>query len=199
MEKKIIVLATSNQHKVKEMNFLLSKYGYKIISLDDLNLKIDKEETGKTFKDNALIKARDISEKTSYPVIADDSGLSINALNGFPGIYSARFMEDKSHKEKCIALNEMLKDTDDKSCSFFCAVAYIDKANNIEKVFIGETKGRLMPEYDDNAIDKFGYDPCFFSNDLGKTFGSSTPEEKGSVSHRSRAINLLIEFLEGKK
>ena len=199
MEKKIIVLATSNQHKVTEMNFLLSKYGYKIISLSDLNLKIDKEETGKTFQENALIKARDISSKTNYPVLADDSGLSINALNGFPGIYSARFLGDATDKEKCDALNEKLKDFQDKSCSFFCALAYIDKTNNIEKVFLGETKGRLMPKYDENAIDKFGYDPCFYSLDLGKTFGMSTPEEKASVSHRSRAINKLIDFLVGEK
>lgn len=199
MEEKILVLASENHHKVSEMNFLLSKYGYKVISLAELNLKIEHEETGSTFEENALIKARDIASKASYPVLADDSGLSINALDGFPGIYSARFLGDKSHKEKCAALNEKLNGNPDKSCSFFCCVAYIDKKKNIEKVFVGETKGLLMPEYDDNAIDKFGYDPCFYSTELNKSFGMCTPEEKSSVSHRSRAINKLIEFLVGEK
>ena len=192
---KTIVFASSNYHKVNEINLLLNPYGFKVLSLNELNLKIDAEESGSTFKDNALIKARDIASKTSYPVLADDSGLSINALDGFPGVYSARFMEKSNYSDKCDELNKMLNGNKDRSCSFFCALAYIDKKNNIEKTFIGETKGLLMEKYDETSTDKFGYDPCFYSLELKKIFGHSTSKEKNSVSHRYKAVKQFIEYI----
>ena len=95
-----IVLATNNKHKLEEFNAMFSSYNVEVISLSDAGIVCDPEENGETFKDNALIKAREISKFTNYPVVSDDSGLVINALNGFPGVYSARFMEGHSYDEK---------------------------------------------------------------------------------------------------
>lgn len=190
-----LVFASSNPHKVEEIQLLLKPYGFNVMSIKDLDLKIEVEESGLTFSENALIKASDIAKKTIYPVLADDSGLSINALDGFPGIYSSRFMENSSYIEKCKVLNEKLKGKEDRSCSFFCALAYVDNKNNISKVFLGETKGLFEKEYDETSTDKFGYDPCFYSLELKKIFGHATKEEKNSVSHRYKAVRKFIEYI----
>ncbi|MFA6830238.1 MAG: RdgB/HAM1 family non-canonical purine NTP pyrophosphatase [Bacilli bacterium] len=196
MEKKI-VFASHNENKVSEIREMLSPLGYEVLSLKDLGLVIDAEELSPSFEGNSRIKALDIAFKTSYPVIADDSGLAVDALNGFPGVRSARFMEGKSYQEKCEALISMLKDYENKDASFFTAIIYLDKKYGIDKCFMGQCQGRIMPSWDDGAPDKFGYDPVFYSYDLKKTFGRASSEEKNSVSHRGRAMKQLIDFLSG--
>lgn len=192
---KTIVFATSNEEKVREIREMLSPYGFKVISLKDLGLKVEAEEVADNFEDNARIKALDIISKTDYPVLSDDSGLGIHALNGFPGVHSSRFMEGHSYEEKCLALFDMLKDKEDRSATFYCAIVYVDKKLGLDKSFIGTTDGLITDVWDEGAPDKFGYDPVFFSKDLNKTFGRSTPEEKDAVSHRGRALEKLIAFL----
>lgn len=187
-----IVLATHNLNKVKEVKEILKDHT--IISLKDLGITPKCKESGISFEENSLIKAREITAYTSYPVIADDSGLCIDALNGFPGIYSARFLEDKTYAEKNKEIINILKDTKNRKAHFTSAISFIDKENNIEKTFIGIAEGIIIDEYKDSP-NGFGYDPIFYSNELKKTFGEATKEEKNSVSHRYKALKKLSEYL----
>ena len=194
--KKVIVFATSNKNKVKEVKEMVEPFDIEILSLSDLNLEVTHPEDSETFEGNAKIKAEDIASKCDYPVLSDDSGLSINALNGFPGVHSARFMEGKPYVEKNRAILEMMKDIKDRRASFYTAMAYIDKKNGVEKVFFGENAGEITTDLDPNPVSGFGYDPIFYSYDLNKTFGQATSEEKDSVSHRGRALREFIKYLE---
>lgn len=192
---KTIVFATSNEHKAREIKEMLEPLGYKVLTLKDINVSMEAEEISEEFEGNARIKALDIVCKCDYPVLADDSGLAIHALNGFPGVHSARFMEGHTYEEKCLAIIDMLKDKEDKSATFYSVLVYVDKKHGIDKAFIGQAEGKITDVWDGDAPDQFGYDPVFFDNDLGKTFGRSTPEEKDSVSHRGRALAKLVDFL----
>ena len=122
---KTFVLATENENKVSEFRLALKDTPFKIKSLKDLGLSLDVEEVGTTFEENAILKAKYISKFTKYPVIADDSGLELRALNGFPGINSHRFMEGSTYEEKGAALNEMLAPYSDKGARFVCAIALV--------------------------------------------------------------------------
>lgn len=196
---KTIVFASSNLDKVREVKEVLEPYGYKILSLKDLNLEVTHPEDAETFEGNSKIKAEDIAMKCDYPVLSDDSGLSIDTLDGFPGVHSARFMEGHDYKEKNQALLDMLKDKENRKASYFTVMTYIDKSKNIEKVFPGENAGEIALTIDENPINGFGYDPIFFSYDLNKTFSRATPEEKDAVSHRGKALQKVLEFLKTNK
>ncbi|MFA6861689.1 MAG: RdgB/HAM1 family non-canonical purine NTP pyrophosphatase [Bacilli bacterium] len=193
--KRTIVFATSNKNKVKEVKEMLAPLDIDLLTLKDLNLEITAIETETTFEGNALIKARDIASKCSYPVLADDSGLSIEAFGGFPGVHSARFMEGQPYPDKCQALIRMLENDRDRKASYFDAMVYIDSAKKIEKTVVGRTDGEITKTYDENAPYGFGYDPIFYSYELKKTFGRSTPSEKDSISHRGRALQQMLDFL----
>lgn len=190
-----IVFATSNEGKLKEIKEMLEPLGYIILSLKDLNLEVTHPEDSETFEGNSKIKAEDIANKCSYPVLSDDSGLMIEALNGFPGVHSARFLEGHSYDEKNQALIDMLKDKDNHKAKYVTVLTYIDKSKNIEKCFYGTNEGELTTTIDRNPINGFGYDPIFYSYDLKKTFSQATPEEKDSCSHRGRALHEFIKFL----
>ncbi len=192
---KTIVFASSNQDKVREVREVLEPLGYQVLSLKDLNLEVTHPEDSETFEGNSKIKAEDIAGKCDYPVLSDDSGLSIDALDGFPGVHSARFMEGHSYHEKNQALIDMLKDKDNKKASYYTVMTYIDKKKGIEKTFPGENAGEITSTIDENPINGFGYDPIFYSYDLKKTFSQATPEEKDAVSHRGRALLKVVEFL----
>ena len=188
---KTIVFASSNNHKVNEINLLLNPYGFKVLSLNELNLKIDAEEFGSTFKDNALIKARDIASKTSYPVLADDSGLCVNALNWEPWVYSARYgwwhWNDAANRAK------LLKNLEWKSGrSAYIVCCLVEMFPDWTYIYSEwKTYGTILEE---EIWDKsFGYDCVFLSNELHKSFWEATNEEKNSVSHRWRAIAGLLE------
>lgn len=188
-----IVIATNNPNKVEEYRQMFASISnIKLFSLKDENIHIEIEENGKTFKENSLIKAETISKFTNKFVLADDSGLEIEALDNFPGIYSARFMEGRPYKEKWAAIFEMLKNKENKNAQFHCAITFITPAKE-KYVFEGIEKGYITEKIE--GENGFGYDPIFFSNSLNKTFGNATEEEKNAVSHRGKAFSQLLEFI----
>ncbi len=192
-----IVLATSNQHKLAEYQKLLPDY--QIITLQDIGFTDDIEENGTTFVENALIKAQTIHdflpEPKEYIVVAEDSGLAVDSLDGAPGVYSARYAG--GHGNDVANRAKLLHELSGKprTAKFICAIAIVYPDNTSESV-IGETFGSITEvEHGDNG---FAYDSLFYSDDLHKTFGEATEEEKNSVSHRGRAIQKLREKLENK-
>lgn len=188
-----IVIATNNPNKVEEYRQMFASISnIKLFSLKDENIHIEIEENGKTFKENSLIKAESISKLTDKFVLADDSGLEIEALDNFPGIYSARFMEGRPYKEKWAAIFEMLKNKENKNAQFHCAITFITPSKE-KYVFEGIEKGHITEKIE--GENGFGYDPIFFSNSLNKTFGNATEEEKNAVSHRGKAFSQLLEFI----
>ena len=188
-----IVIATNNPNKVEEYRQMFASISnIKLFSLKDENIHIEIEENGKTFKENSLIKAEAISKFTNKFVLADDSGLEIEALDNFPGIYSARFMEGRPYKEKWAAIFEMLKNKENKNAQFHCAITFITPTKE-KYVFEGIEKGYITEKIE--GENGFGYDPIFFSNSLNKTFGNATEEEKNAVSHRGKAFSQLLEFI----
>ncbi|MFA5486103.1 MAG: RdgB/HAM1 family non-canonical purine NTP pyrophosphatase [Bacilli bacterium] len=190
--KKKLVIATHNENKVKEFKEIFKDTNYEILSLHDINFHDAIIEDGSTFQDNALIKALAVHHITKLPVIADDSGLSISALEGFPGVNSARFMEEFTYTEKNLKIIEMLKDHSDKSAKFIAAIALVG-LTNFPQVFVGEVKGLIINE--ERGTNGFGYDPIFFYPDYQKTFAELTISEKKSISHRGVASELLLKFL----
>ncbi len=190
--KKKLVIATHNENKVKEFKEIFKDTNYEILSLHDINFHDAIIEDGSTFQDNALTKALAVHHITKLPVIADDSGLSISALEGFPGVNSARFMEEFTYTEKNLKIIEMLKDHSDKSAKFIAAIALVG-LTNFPQVFVGEVKGLIINE--ERGTNGFGYDPIFFYPDYQKTFAELTISEKKSISHRGVASELLLKFL----
>lgn len=191
---KIIILASNNKDKVKEVKEILK--GYDIISMKEAGIDVDIEENGTTFEENALIKARAIMKLTGQITMADDSGLEIDYLNKAPGVYSARFMgHDTSYDIKNKALIQKLEGVkgSDRSGRFVCAIAVcfpdgreIVKRGTMEGLIAEEIKG-------DNG---FGYDPIVYLPEYGKTSGELAPEEKNKISHRGKALALIKEELD---
>ena len=188
---KKIILASNNEHKIKEFKDILNNY--EIISLKDIGYNDDIVEDGKTFLENATIKADTIhkflkEKKKNYIVISDDSGLSVDSLNGEPGIFSARYAgvhgNNKANRDKLI---KKLKGKE-KKAHFECTIVMI-YPNGEHKSFYGQTEGVIIEE--EKGKTDFGYDCIFYSTELNKTFGEATEEEKNKVSHRGRAIEKL--------
>lgn len=189
-----IILASSNEHKIKEFKEIFSND--QVLSLKDINYTEEIEETGETFLENSLIKAKTISaylkeKNINASVIADDSGLCVNSLNGMPGVYSARYAgghgNNKENRNKL--LNE-LKYKKDRSAYFVCClVEYFPNDTYIHVE--GRSEGYILNE--ETGDTSFGYDCLFFSTDINKCFGVASAEEKNSVSHRGRAIQKLLE------
>ena len=181
-----MVLASQNQHKLEEMQEILSAYGIEVVRESDLGLSLTVEETGTTFEENALIKARAVMEASGLPAIADDSGLCVDALNGAPGIYSARYggpeLDDPG---RCRLLLENMRGMPDRRCRFVCAVCCAFPGGETVTA-LGECAGTLA--YAPRGESGFGYDPIFFFPDLKKTFAELTPQEKHAVSHRGAAL-----------
>lgn len=189
-DKKIIVLASGNKHKVKEIRELLPEF--EIISCLEAGFVGDIEENGLTFYDNALIKAKTVSTALNLPALADDSGICVEALNGEPGIYSARYAGDGVDKHNNELLLKNMQGKENRKAKFVCCMVYY-KPNGEIITASGETCGEILDkEYGENG---FGYDPLFFSYDLNKCMGLATDAEKNSVSHRFRAIEGIKEKL----
>jgi XTP/dITP diphosphohydrolase len=187
-----IVLASNNEHKLKEFKKILTEY--EILSLKDIDFNEDIEETGTTFLENSLIKAETIhnylkDKNEEYIVIADDSGLCVESINNEPGIYSARYSgvhgDSKANRKKLI---EKLQGKDRKAY-FLCSIV-VYYPDGKYKSFEGRTYGKIIDE--ERGDTGFGYDSIFLSDDLGKTFGEATEEEKNKVSHRGRAIEEMV-------
>ena len=190
MEK--IIVATNNSGKLREIKEILKDY--EIIGLKDLNLDIKIIEDGKTFKENALIKAKEVFKATNIPSIADDSGLCIDALNGFPGINTARFLgESASDEDRNNYILEKMKDNkeSERTAEVICSIAYVDSKN--EFVVEGVVKGKIP--YQKRGNNGFGFDPIF-ELENGKTLAELEDFEKNNVSSRKIALEKLKEILE---
>ena len=191
---KQIMLATANAHKAEEFAAMLKPLGYTVKTLLDLEEAIEIEETGTSFEENSLIKARVIHERLGIEVIADDSGLAVNALDGAPGIYSARFMgRDTSYDVKNQYIIDQCKDVNDRGCQFVCAIAYVT-ADGREYVFTGVVEGLVAEHIEGEG--GFGYDPMFYYPPYKTTLANVSEEQKNKVSHRGRALAKLIAFME---
>ena len=189
---KEIMIATSNAHKVKEFKTMLEPLGYQVKSLLDLDESIDIEENGTTFAKNAMIKAKTIYDLLHIEVLADDSGLCVDAMDGAPGIYSARFMgHDTSYAIKNRYIIEQCEGKD-RGCAFVCAIAYVDKEGN-GHVFEGEVRGTVAHEI--IGAKGFGYDPIFYYEPFHTTLANVSEEQKNEVSHRSRALAKFLSYL----
>lgn len=183
---KEIIVASSNLGKIEEFKEIVQ--GVNFISMREAGFTGAPEETGKTFKANAYIKAKAVYDELKRPVIADDSGLCVDALGGAPGVYSARFSGGDFKANRELLLKRM-DGISERRARFVCAVCYINEKG--ETLFgEGYTEGKILFEEIGNK--GFGYDSLFFSLDLQKSFGEADEEEKNSVSHRYRAICDLL-------
>lgn len=193
---KEIIVASTNEGKIKEIKAMLDQIGIEVKSLKDVfDEDIDIKENGQTFQENALIKAQTICGLIHKPVLADDSGLEVNALNGGPGIYSARFMgHDTSYDIKNQYIIDAVKGKD-RGARFVCAMALCipdEEPILIEEYFNGEINDKIEGE------NGFGYDPIFYVPELHKTSAMLTLEEKNQYSHRAKALKKLYEILKNK-
>ncbi len=186
-----LVFASSNQNKVAEIQKLFG-HKIKLLSLKDINCTEEIEETGKTFHENALIKARYVFEKYNYNCFGDDSGLEVEALNNEPGVYSARYAgepkNDANNTQKL--LNELDSKTNRSAC-FKTVIALV--IDGKEQFFEGEIKGQITLQPIGNG--GFGYDPVFIPNGYDRTFAQMSLEEKNVISHRAIATQKLIQYL----
>lgn len=190
-----LVLATNNAHKLSEIRQILGDRFEEILSLRDLGITQDIAETGSTLKENATIKATTIMKLTGLPTLADDTGLMVDALNGEPGVYSARYAgeqhDDKANVAKLLKNLEPYKGKERSAHFVTCMV--IAYPNGKIKSVEGRTDGEIT--YSPSGSNGFGYDPVFYSYDLKKVFAEATPEEKNSVSHRGRALAKIIPLI----
>ncbi len=190
-----IIIASNNKGKIKEFSDILTLLGFEVISLKDVGIDIDIEENGTTFQENAVIKARTIFEMTKTSVIADDSGLMVEYLNGAPGIYSHRYGgENATDDDKNQKILSELKDIPDekRKAKFVCSICYIDE-NGKEQFVNGECIGKIG--YEPKGENGFGYDPIFMYGD--KSFAEISSEEKNKVSHRAVALKSLYDIMKG--
>lgn len=190
-----LVIASNNKNKIREIKQIVGDKFTRIYSLKELGIEVEIEETGKTFFENSLIKAKAICEMTNMASLADDSGLMVDVLNGEPGVYSARFAgepcNDYENNQKLLKLLEKFS-YEQKTAKFVSSIVlYMPNGEYIEAD--GEVHGHILTEYHGNG--GFGYDPLFYSDELRKTFGEATREEKNSVSHRARALEALSKKL----
>ncbi|MBE7059986.1 MAG: XTP/dITP diphosphatase [Ruminococcaceae bacterium] len=184
-----IVAATNNKNKLREFKEILSPLGYQIVSLKDLGIEIEVEETGKTFEENSMLKAKAILEATGMASLADDSGLEVDALGGEPGIYSARYCEG-SDADRVAFLLDKMKDVPDgkRSARFVSAITLMFTDGDIVTAR-GTCEGKIAHE--PAGKNGFGYDPIFFVESYGKTFAELSPEQKNMISHRGNALSEL--------
>ena len=180
------VLATHNPGKLREMGEILKDFGIEVVSPRDLGITVDVEETGTTFAENAMLKAKAICKEANLPAIADDSGLCVDAINGAPGVYSARYGgEGLDDKGRYMLLLSSLRGAPTRAAHFACAVACAFP-NGDTLTAEGRCDGSIA--YAPLGEGGFGYDPVFLLPGTGKTFGQLTQEEKSAVSHRGRAL-----------
>jgi len=189
-----IVIASRNKHKIGELQALLSQYidGVTLLSLDDIGYKGDIEEDGSSFGENALIKAR-VAAGTGKIGVGDDSGLCVNALDGAPGIFSARYAgghgDDGANNQKLL---QELSDKNDRSAAFICTIACV-MPDGRQFCVEGRAEGVILEE--PSGENGFGYDPLFYYPPLDKSFAELTAEEKNQISHRARAVKAFAEAL----
>ena len=190
-----IIFATGNAGKMKEVREILKDLNVEVLSMKEAGIQADVEENGKTFQENAVIKAREIMKISGEVVLADDSGLEIDYLNKEPGIYSARYMgEDTSYRIKNGNLIERLQGVPDekRTARFVCAIAAAFPDGNVETTE-GTIEGRIG--YEEKGENGFGYDPIFYVPEFGCTTAELTGEQKNQISHRGKALEAMKEIL----
>lgn len=188
-----IVFASHNEGKIKEIKKLLAPYGIKVKSALDMDLP-DVEETGETFEENSLLKSRTIAKLVNKPCLADDSGLCVDALNGAPGVYSARYAPNRDFDkgmEKLLA--EMEKSPNKSRNAHFSCVISLAWPDGQYKVFAGKVDGKIALHK--MGVGGFGYDPLFVPEGFTSSFAQMSQEEKNKISHRGRAVEKLKDFL----
>lgn len=187
------ILASQNRHKLSEMQSILERYGIEVVLQSDVGLKVDVEETGTTFAENAMLKAKAVMAASGLPAIADDSGVCVDALNGAPGVYSARYggegLDDVGRYQ---LLLQNLRGAGSRTAHFTSAIACaFPNGDTLEAEGICPGTIAYAPQGDGG----FGYDPIFFLPELRKTYAQLTAEEKAAVSHRGKALEILDEKL----
>ena len=192
-----ILIATKNRGKVAEIGDLVKDLPVTFLSLDDVPNAPEVKEDGATFEENALKKARVMAMATSTVTLADDSGLCVDALDGRPGVFSARYAgEHATDAEKCARILEEMRDVpaELRSAQFICVIALV-APDGEEKLFRGVCEGRIT--FEPSGDQGFGYDPIFFDEESGRTFAEMDREEKNRISHRGRALRKFAEYLRG--
>ncbi len=195
-----VVLASSNQGKLRELGALLAPFDFQLLSQASLGLETP-PETGQTFAANALLKARYAAEATGLPALADDSGIEVDALGGRPGIYSARFAgEGASDADNLRKLLEELTDVHPpwRTARYQCVIAFVRAAEDPEPILAtGTWEGALISA--PRGLGGFGYDPIFVPSGLTRTAAEIDPQEKNSLSHRGQALRALVEQLHRRR
>ncbi|MCQ2740393.1 MAG: RdgB/HAM1 family non-canonical purine NTP pyrophosphatase [bacterium] len=191
-----LLVASNNPHKIHEYQEMFSGYEVKVHSPKELGINVNPDENGETYEANSLIKAKALAEFTKMPVIADDSGLNVVALDNFPGIHSSRFADScGGNKYANPKLIEKLRGFSDKSAFFTCVITLL----NVEKnpvVFKGICPGKILDKPEGKG--GFGYDPIFYSEEAKQCFGTAPEEIKNKYSHRAKAMEQLINYLKKK-
>ena len=191
-----VVLASKNKHKLEEISKITEKFGFDLVLQSELGVDIDVEETGSTFEENSFLKAEAVMKATGLPALADDSGIAVDALNGEPGIYSARYGFDDT-LDDWGRLQLLLKNTEhvpdgQRQAQFVCVITMVTPDGQCIQAR-GEIHGELTRE--PAGENGFGYDPIFFYPPLGKTTAELSSEEKNAVSHRGNALKVFYEKL----
>ena len=191
-----VVLASKNQHKLVEISRILEKLDIQLVLQSELGVDIDVEETGTTFEENSFLKAQAVMQATGLPALADDSGIAVDALNGRPGIYSARYGFDDT-LDDWGRLLLLLKNTEhvpdgQRQAQFVCVITLVTPQGEVIQAR-GEAHGELLRQAAGQG--GFGYDPIFYYPPFGKTFAEVTAEEKNQVSHRAVALKAMYEKL----
>ena len=192
-----VVLASQNKHKLEEISKITAKFDMELVLQSDLGVQIDVEETGTTFEENSLLKAKAVMEATGLPALADDSGIAVDALNGEPGVYSARYGGDES-LDDWGRLLLLLKNTEhvpdgQRQAKFVSVITMVTPEGRVIQAR-GEIHGELTREA--RGENGFGYDPIFYYPPQGKTTAELSPEEKNQGSHRAKALKVFYEKLQ---
>lgn len=182
-----VILASQNQHKLVELSAILSQLGFEIALESEYGLHVDVDETGTTFEENSLLKAEAVMKASGLPVLADDSGLMVDALDGAPGVYSARYGHKNSDAERIEYLLSNLKDVpaEQRTAKFVCVITCL-WPDGRKIAARGECPGQILLAPQGQG--GFGYDPVFYLPELQKTYAELRPEEKNAISHRARAL-----------
>ena len=191
-----VVLASKNKHKLVEIGQITKKFDMELVLESDLGVDIDVEETGTTFEENSFLKANAVMQATGLPALADDSGIAVDALNGEPGIYSARYgfddtLDDAGRVQLLLKNMENVPDGQ-RQAKFVCVITLVTPDGKTIQAR-GEVHGEVLREV--RGEGGFGYDPIFYYPPFGKTLAQVAPEEKNQVSHRAKALQVFYEKL----
>jgi XTP/dITP diphosphohydrolase len=190
--KQRLIVATNNKHKAQEIKDMLDGLDFEVLSLADIGVDIDVEENGSTYAENALLKAMALRDLTEGWILADDSGLEIDALDRAPGIYSARYLgDDTPYMIKNSMILDKLEDVSDRSARFVCSIALVFDDGSYW-ITVNKCEGSISDSI--QGANGFGYDPIFIPQGYSQTFGILPPEIKNSISHRAKALQAVVQY-----